>query len=64
MLVLTRRPGESVNIGDNIEVTILSVVKTAVRIGISAPKHTKVLRHEIYRKIKPHLGLSGEGDEE
>ena len=52
MLVLARRPGESIAIGDDIEVTILSLTNSQVRIGISAPRHIRVLREEIYRAIQ------------
>ena len=52
MLVLARRPGESIAIGDDIEVTILSLTNSQVRIGISAPRHIQVLREEIYRAIQ------------
>ncbi len=52
MLILTRRTGESVNIGDDIQFTILSVKGNQVRIGIDAPKEVAVHREEIYRRIK------------
>ena len=49
-LVLTRRSGQSIMIGDDIELTVLSVVGNAVRIGIDAPRDVKILRREIWRK--------------
>ncbi len=52
MLVLARRPGERIRIGDDIEVTVLSLSNGQVRIGISAPRHIQVLREEIYRAIQ------------
>ncbi|MDH3693406.1 MAG: carbon storage regulator CsrA [Gammaproteobacteria bacterium] len=52
MLILTRRTGESVNIGDDIQFTILSVKGNQVRIGIDAPKDVAVHREEIYQRIK------------
>ncbi len=52
MLVLARRPGESITIGDDIKVTVLSASNRQVRIGISAPRHIPVLREEIYRAIQ------------
>ena len=51
MLVLSRRLGESVMIGDAIKVTILSANGTQVRIGIEAPKEISVHRQEVYRRI-------------
>lgn len=52
MLILTRRIGESVYIGDDIRMTILGVRGNQVRIGINAPKDVPVHREEIYHRIK------------
>lgn len=52
MLILTRRIGESVYIGDQVRITVLGVRGTQVRIGINAPKDIPVHREEIYYKIK------------
>lgn len=52
MLVLTRRQGETLMIGDNIEVTVLGLVGRQVRIGINAPKEISVHRREVYERIK------------
>ena len=52
MLILSRRSGETLMIGDDIEVTILSVKGNQVRIGINAPKDVPVHREEIYDKIR------------
>ncbi len=52
MLVLTRKPGQSIIINDNIEVTILDVKGEAIRIGIEAPKDVTIYRHEIYEEIR------------
>ncbi|MCY4149776.1 MAG: carbon storage regulator CsrA [Gammaproteobacteria bacterium] len=52
MLILTRRIGESVYIGDDIRLTVLGVRGTQVRIGINAPKDVPVHREEIYHRIK------------
>ena len=52
MLVLTRKPGQSIVINDNIEVTILEVKGEAVRIGVEAPKNVTIYRHEIYEEIR------------
>ena len=52
MLVLSRRIGETLIIGDNVKVTILGVSGNQARIGISAPKDVSVHREEIYRRIQ------------
>jgi carbon storage regulator len=52
MLILTRKVGESINIGDDITITILGVSGQQVRIGINAPKNVAVHREEIYERIK------------
>ena len=51
MLVLTRKQGESITIGDNIRITFLDIQNKSVKIGIQAPKHIHVHREEIYNKI-------------
>ena len=51
MLILTRRVGESIRIGDDVNVTILSVKFNQVKIGIDAPKDIAVHREEIYQRI-------------
>lgn len=52
MLVLTRRVGETVKVGDEITVAVLGVKGNQVRIGVNAPRGVEVHRDEIYRKIK------------
>jgi carbon storage regulator len=47
MLILTRREGETLLIGDNIEVTVLAVSGSQVRIGIEAPREVTILREEV-----------------
>ncbi len=52
MLILTRRVGEVLRIGDDVSITILGVKGNQVRIGIDAPKDVAVHRDEIYQRIK------------
>lgn len=51
MLILSRRIGETMMVGDDVTVTVLGVNGTQVRMGIHAPKEVEVHREEIYRKI-------------
>ena len=52
MLILTRRVGETVMIGDEVTITVLGVKGNQVRVGINAPKSVAVHREEIYERIK------------
>ncbi|MEN8907331.1 MAG: carbon storage regulator CsrA [Clostridiales bacterium] len=52
MLVLTRKKGQSIIIGDNIEINIIEVQGEQVKIGINAPKNITIHRNEIYKEIQ------------
>jgi carbon storage regulator len=52
MLILTRRVGETIKIGQNVDVTVLGIHGHQVRIGINAPKSIAVHREEIFRRIE------------
>ena len=52
MLILTRRVGETLMIGDNVSVTVLGVKGNQVRIGVDAPREVAVHREEIFERIK------------
>jgi carbon storage regulator len=52
MLILTRRVGETLMVGDNVTVTVLGVKGNQVRIGVNAPKDVAVHREEIYERIR------------
>ena len=52
MLILTRKPGESILIGDDIQITITSIDQNKVRVGIKGPAHIPIYREELYRKIQ------------
>lgn len=52
MLILTRRIGEVITIGENIRMTVIDIKGRQVRLGIDAPKNISVHREEIYNKIK------------
>ena len=59
MLILTRRIGETLMIGDEVTVTVLDVKGNQVRIGVNAPKEVAVHREEIYERIKTEQQRNG-----
>ena len=60
MLILTRRVGEAVMIGDDVTITVLGVKGNQVRIGVHAPKHVAVHREEIYERIRAEGNGAGD----
>jgi carbon storage regulator len=51
MLVLTRKPGQSIMIGDSVEIQVLSVAGEKVRLGVTAPREVGIFRNEVYERI-------------
>lgn len=52
MLILSRKMGESIHVGDSVTVTVLGVTRGQVKLGIDAPKELTVHREEVYRRIQ------------
>jgi len=52
MLILSRKVGESIHVGDSVTVTVLGVARGQVKIGIDAPRELTVHREEVYRRIQ------------
>jgi carbon storage regulator len=62
MLILTRRVGETLMIGDEVTVTVLGVKGNQVRIGVNAPRDVTVHREEIYERIKAEQAQQASGE--
>lgn len=60
MLILTRRVGETLMVGDEVTVTVLGVKGNQVRLGVNAPKDVSVHREEIYNRIQKEKDEEGE----
>jgi carbon storage regulator len=63
MLVLTRKPGQSIMIGDGVEVQVLSVAGEKVRLGITAPRDVSIFRNEVYERIESEGRAEGDDDD-
>lgn len=64
MLILTRKPGECIYIGDSIKVTVMEIKGNQIRVGIDAPQTLKIYREEIYLQIlEENRSAAGVGDE-
>ena len=64
MLVLTRKSNQSIMIGDDIEVSVLSIMGEKVRIGIQAPRSIPVFRKEVYLEIQQEKAAGGRAEVE
>jgi carbon storage regulator len=64
MLVLTRKPGQSIMIGDGVEVQVLSVAGEKVRLGITAPRDVSIFRNEVYDRIENESSSAGGDDDD
>jgi carbon storage regulator len=62
MLVLTRKQNQSIMIGDDIEVSVLSIAGDKVRIGIQAPREIPVFRDEVYRQLLEQTAAAGSSE--
>ena len=61
MLILSRRPGESLTIGDDVVVTVVAVSGNQIRLGITAPREVRVLREEVYKAMREENQAAANG---
>jgi len=61
MLILSRRPGESLTIGDDVVVTVVGVSGNQIRLGITAPREVRVLREEVYKAMQEESQAAADG---
>jgi carbon storage regulator len=64
MLIITRRPGEKVMLGDDVVIEVIEVSGSSVRIGIAAPKSVPVYREEIWRAVRDENAAAAASDAE
>ncbi len=62
MLILTRRIGETLMVGDEVTITVLGVKGNQVRLGVNAPRDVAVHREEIYQRIQDEKGNGSDND--
>jgi carbon storage regulator len=62
MLVLKRKAGESVMIGDGIEIQVLEITSDGIKLGFIAPKHVQIMRKELYESIREENLKAGQQD--
>ena len=60
MLIITRRPGEKIMLGDDVVIEVIEVSGSSVRVGIAAPKSVPVYREEIWEAVKSEQAKTGE----
>lgn len=58
MLILSRRPGESLHLGDNIKITVLSIKGKQIKLGLEVPEDTPIYRDELYRRVQEQNRLA------
>ena len=64
MLILSRRPGESLHLGDNIKITVLSIKGKQIKLGLEVPEDTPIYRDELYRRVQEQNRLALQASEQ